>query len=278
MSNSAAPQELHDHQVQPVLDVLHGLTGITIPVQKKAMVLSRLRKRLAELQHPALTDYISTLRQNPKEQQTFINLLTTNETSFFRTKRVWEFFQQEFLPQFHTENGTATMKAWSAAASTGEEACSIAISCLEFQLKNPNFRFQILATDVDTDVLAKAESGHFRDITVSRLKDANPPLAQRYFTPAPDGAYRVDPKVLKPIRFTTHNLMSSPKFLMPRDIVFLRNVLIYFRELEQNKIVGAIAEFMEPGSILILGESESIGSLASLFTFVQPQIYRRLAR
>jgi chemotaxis protein methyltransferase CheR len=275
MSNSAAPQELHDHQVQPVLDTLHGLTGITIPVQKKAMVLSRLRKRLAELQHPTLAEYIATLRQNPKEQQTFINLLTTNETSFFRTSRVWEFFQQEFLPQFNAAKGTSLLKAWSAAASTGEEACSIAMSCLEFQLKNPTFRFQILATDVDTNVLAKAESGSFRDTTFSRLKETNPTLAQRYFTPAQDGAYRVDPKVLKTVRFTTHNLMASPRFLMPQDIVFLRNVLIYFQEAEQNKIIKSIAECMEPGSILILGESESIGSLASLFTFVQPQIYRR---
>jgi len=275
MSNSAAPQELQDHQVQPVLDVLHGLTGITIPVQKKTMVLSRLRKRLAELHDPTLTEYIATLRKNPKEQQTFINLLTTNETSFFRTQRVWEFFQQEFIPQFHAANGTAMMKAWSAAASTGEEACSIAMSCLEFQLKHPTFRFQVLATDVDTGVLAKAESGHFRDTTVNRLKEANTTLAQRYFVPESDGAYRVDPKVMRTIRFTTHNLMSSPRLLMPQDIVFLRNVLIYFRESEQNKIVGAIAEFMNPGSILILGESESIGSLAPLFTFVQPQIYRR---
>lgn len=278
MSSSAQLSELSDLQVQPVLDSLHRLTGITIPVQKKTMVLSRLRKHLAELNHPEMNEYLAMVRSNRKVQQTFINLLTTNETSFFRTRRVWEFFQQEWLPRFHAERGSAVMRVWSAAASTGEEACSLAMSCHEFQQKNRDFRFQILATDVDTDVLARAESGIFRDTTMTRLKDSHPNFFHRYFTPLEGGAYRFDPTIYRAVRFTTHNLMASPSALMPQDIVFLRNVLIYFQESEQSKIIAGIAEHLSPGAILILGESESLGSTSSLFSFVQPQVYQRIGR
>jgi chemotaxis protein methyltransferase CheR len=267
--------ELDDDQVQPLLDALTRLTGITIPVRKKTMVLFRLRKRFAELDNPPVAEYLGTLRKDKLEQQLFINLLTTNETSFFRTTRVWEYFQNDFIPKFHAERPGNVLKAWSAAASTGEEACSIAMSCLEFQLRHPSFRFQITATDIDTKVLEHAESGLFRHTTVLRLKQTNPSHFQRYFTPSEQGNYRAHENIRKSIRFTQHNLMSSARPFMPQDIVFLRNVLIYFRDEEKMKIVNGIVEFMAPGSILVIGESESLTAAKTPLTFVQPQIYRR---
>jgi chemotaxis protein methyltransferase CheR len=271
------PEELADDQVQPLLDALRGFAGITIPIRKKTMVLFRLRRRFAELRHPGLDAYLANLRHDKKEQQTFINLLTTNETAFFRTRRVWEFFRNEWLPGFHAANPSAPHRAWSAAASTGEEACSIAMSCLDFQLQHPSFRFQVLATDIDTEVLARAESGCFRAVTVNRLRESHPSLFNRHFIPASSGEWRIDPATLRTIRFATHNLMSSPRAFLPQDAVFLRNVLIYFREAEQSQIINGIADFMLPGSILILGESESLSGIQAPFDFVQPQIYRRIA-
>ena len=272
----AEAAELADDQVQPLLDAFRGFTGITIPVRKKTMVLFRLRKRLAELQNPAIDDYLAMLRKDKKEQQTFINLLTTNETAFFRTQRIWDFFQKEWLPSFYAADPSAPHRAWSAAASTGEEACSIAMTCLDFQLQHPSFRFQIAATDVDTEVLAHAESGVFRESTVRRLKESHPSLFSRHFSPhAPEG-WRIDTNVLRTIRFAPHNLMSSASAFMPQDAVFLRNVLIYFREAEQTQIIRNIGELMSPGSILILGESESLSNIVAPFEFVQPQIYRRI--
>ncbi len=270
-------EELADHRVQPLLDALRGFTGITIPIRKKTMVLFRLRRRFAELHHPDLDVYLASLRHDKKEQQIFINLLTTNETAFFRTARVWDFFENEWLPSFHAANPSAIHRAWSAAASTGEEACSIAMSCLEFQLRHPSFRFDIVATDIDTQVLARAQSGCFRAAAVNRLQESHPGLVKRHFTPAAPDQWRIHPATLRTIRFATHNLMSSPRAFMPRDVVFLRNVLIYFREAEQSAIINDIAKFMHPGSILILGESESLGAIAAPLEFVQPQIYRRIA-
>jgi chemotaxis protein methyltransferase CheR len=269
--------EIDDAHAQPILDVLKELTGITIPVQKKMMVVFRLRKRLAELDSPSLSDYVARVRHDRREQQTFINLLTTNETSFFRTLRVWKYFREQFLPEFLASKGSEVLRVWSAAASTGEEAGSIAMSCHDFQLSHPSFRFQVLATDVDTEVLAKAESGLYGAKTIDKLREADPEMFRRYFKENRGGLHEIDAQLKSKIKFATHNLMGSPKLLGSQHIVFLRNVLIYFREREQVTILKQIGSAMAPGAILILGESESISSLDTPFAFVQPQIYRKLA-
>ncbi|WP_263409013.1 CheR family methyltransferase [Terriglobus tenax] len=264
-----------EFKCEPLLPLLKELTGITIPPQKIAMVAGRLRKRLTELGHPDCAEYISMIRRNSEEQQNFINLLTTNETSFFRTQRVWTYFCDVYLPEFRTSYPTNTLSAWSAAASTGEEAYSIAICCNEHLRNNPEFRYHILATDVDTEVLNRAKNGVFGSRTVDKLKASNPDLAERYFLLHEGDGYQANGDLLRHIRFTTHNLMHRPRLLGPHHIVFLRNVLIYFRPQEQTTILQNVASTMGPGTILILGESESIAALDVPFVFVAPQIYRR---
>lgn len=269
--------EVEEVDVELILEVLKELTGITIPLQKKTMVVFRLRKRLAQLNHPPLKEYAARVRKDRSEQQTFINLLTTNETHFFRTPRIWRYFREEFLPEFQASRGTDVLRVWSAAASTGEEACSIAMSCHDVQLRHPSFRFQVLATDVDTEVLAKAESGQFNAKTVDRLRESNPDMFSRHFKPSGSDLYEIDAQLKRNIKFMPHNLMDRPRLLASQDIVFLRNVLIYFRGPEQEKILQQIGAAMAPGTILILGESESISALETPFTFVYPQIYRKSA-
>ena len=265
-----------EFQNEPLLPLFKELTGITIPRQKTMMVASRLRKRLAELGHPTCTDYISMVRSNHGERQTFINLLTTNETSFFRTPRIWKYFRETYLPAFTSANPSGTLRAWSAAASTGEEACSLAISCQEHALLSPGFCYQIFASDVDTEVLARAGKGEFVSRTVDKLHAIYPDLAERYFQPRED-RYLADPNLMRHIRFAQHNLMQRPRAIEPSNIVFLRNVLIYFQPAEQTKILHNLASVMAPGTILILGESESIVALEAPFAFVEPQIYRRIS-
>lgn len=260
-----------------LLPVLKELTGITIPPRKVTMVASRLRKRLGELGNPSCPDYINMIRSNQEEKQTFINLLTTNETSFFRTSRVWKYFSEVYLREFTASNPSMTLRAWSAAASTGEEACSIAISCQEHAQRNPGFCYQIFASDVDTSVLRRAEKGEFGSRTVDKLRATNREIAERYFQPVGTDLYKADQKLMRHIRFAQHNLMQPARRVPPSDIVFLRNVLIYFQPEEQTRILGNLASVMRPGSILILGESESIAALHTPFVFVEPQIYRRSA-
>ncbi len=271
------PAEIDDAQAQLLLSVLKELTGITIPLQKKMMVVFRLRKRFAELNHPSLPDYTKRVRQVNAEQQIFINLLTTNETSFFRTPGVWKYFREQYLPEFQQSRGSDVLRVWSAAASTGEEACSIAMSCHDVQLRHPSFRYQILATDVDSEVLARAESGRFGARTVDKLRETNPEMFFRHFKAATPGVYEFEEQLRRNVRFTIHNLMERPLVAASQDIVFLRNVLIYFCEEEQIKILRHLGSVMETGTVLILGESESISALDTPFSFLQPQIYRKAA-
>ena len=260
-----------------LLAVLKELTGITIPPQKTMMVVSRLRKRLAELNHPNLPDYAAQVRRDHVEQQVFINLLTTNETSFFRTPRVWKYFREQYLPEFQQSSGSDVLQIWSAAASTGEEAFSIAMMCNDVQLRHPSFRYQVLATDVDTDVLAKAKSGQFGARTVEKLRETNPEMYYRHFKTGSSGSPQADGELLRNIKFARHNLLDRPLRCGWQDVVFLRNVLIYFRETEQIKILEQLGLSMKAGAILILGESESISALDTAFKFIQPQIYRKTA-
>jgi len=268
---------IEDTDVELILEVLKELTGITIPVQKKTMVVFRLRKRLAQLNHPPLKDYAGRVRKDRGEQQIFINLLTTNETYFFRTPRIWRYFREEYLPEFQASKASETLRIWSAASSTGEEACSIAMSCHDFQLRHPSFRFQVLATDVDTEVLAKAESGQFSAKTVDRLRESDPEMFSRHFKVSQSEVYELDAQLKRNMKFMPHNLMERPRSSSSQNIVFLRNVLIYFRGPEQMQILKQVAAAMPLGAILILGESESLSALEVPFTFVQPQIYRKSA-
>jgi chemotaxis protein methyltransferase CheR len=271
-----ASQDRKAH-AEVLLAVLKELTGITIPPQKTMMVVSRLRKRLAELDHPNLADYAAHVRRDGAEQQVFINLLTTNETSFFRTPRVWKYFRDQYLPEFQRSRSSDVLRVWSAAASTGEEAFSIAMSCNDVQLHHPLFSYKILATDVDTEVLAKAKSGQFGARTVEKLRDTNPEMFTRHFKPGVSGSSEADEELLRHIKFERHNLLERPQRNVWQDVVFIRNALIYFREVEQIKILEQLALSMRADAILILGESESISALDTPFKFIHPQIYRKSA-
>ncbi|MGC2401727.1 MAG: protein-glutamate O-methyltransferase CheR [Acidobacteriaceae bacterium] len=274
--NIGAKQSGSGH-AEVLIAVLKELTGITIPPQKTTMVMSRLRKRLAQLNHPHLPDYAAHVRCDRAEQQVFINLLTTNETSFFRTPRVWKYFREQYLPEFQQSKGSDVLRIWSAAASTGEEAFSIAMTCNDHQLRHRSFRYQVLATDVDTEVLAKAKSGQLGTRTVEKLRETNPEMFYRYFKAGNSGSPEANAELLRNIQFARHNLLERLQPHMWQDVVFLRNALIYFRETEQIKILEQVALSMRVGATLILGESEAIGALDTPFKFIQPQIYRKSA-
>ncbi len=277
MRSEPAPSrdvQVGDREIEPVLQTLKSLTGITIPIQKKLMVAYRLKRRMEELGCSAPSAYLALLRRDGDEEQQFINLLTTNESSFFRTPRVWKYFEEVCLPLFYAGQDSRPMRIWSAAASTGEEAYSIALACLNFQVRSPSFRFHILATDVDTEVLAKAEAGHFCSRRTERLSALYPELLKRHFLAKGDG-HLVSPLLKRDLQFRRHNLMESPRAFPQQDVVFLRNALIYFQEKEQIRILEHVSQLLRPGGLLIVGESESLASLGTSFRFIEPMVYRK---
>ncbi len=218
-----------------VIGMVHKLTGITMAEHKKTLLQSRLRKRMRELQIATYTDYLDFLAKTPDETQNFINVVTTNETTFFRTPKVWSYFRDEFLPEWYKNNPKTILTLWSAASSSGEEAYSLSIVCSEFKLKNAGFDFKILATDISSSVLAEAASAEYNDRAVEFFRKSHPDLFAKYFKTKEDNLHAVCGEIKKKVQFLPHNLFTVKKEQF--DIVFLRNVLIYFSSEDQEKVL-----------------------------------------
>ena len=254
-----------------VISAVHKFTGITMAEHKKTLLQSRLKKRMRELQIASYVEYMDYLQKTIDETQNFINVVTTNETTFFRTPKVWSYFNDVFLPEWNIKNPRSTLTLWSAASSSGEEAYSLAILCSEFKLKNPGFDFRILATDISSTVLEEAIKAEYSDRAVEFFKKSHADLFSRYFTTKENDVHAVSGELKKKIQFSSHNLFTVKKEQF--DIVFLRNVLIYFSSEDQEKVLLNISKSLKDDGILIIGESESLSRLKTPYDFKSACIY-----
>lgn len=268
-----APEEMSHEILLKVIDKVHKLTGITISEQKKTMLQSRLKKRMKLLSIATFEEYMNWLDRDKNEVQEFINVVTTNETSFFRTPRIWDYFQNEFLPEWYTKNPKGVLRLWSAAASSGEEAYSLAICCTEFKRKSPGFDFKILATDISTEVLNEAQKGVYNTRSVEFLRKSRPQLFEHYFTNGEEETFLITKDLKSKVQFTTHNLFTVKKEQF--DIVFLRNVLIYFVAEDQEIVLKNVGKSLGANGALIIGESESLNRLDTPYEFKQACIYTK---
>ncbi|HSW14198.1 MAG TPA: CheR family methyltransferase [Solimonas sp.] len=255
-----------------VRELIHGRVGIALAPAKRDMVYSRLVRRLRNLGLDSFSNYLDRL-SDPKspEWESFTNALTTNLTSFFRESHHFEMLAQHLLKQ---PRG-ATIKLWSSAASTGEEPYSMAITAIEtFGTETPPVR--ILATDVDTQVLAAAERGVY---PLERLERLSEERRRRYFrrgTGSMEGYCRVIEPLRRLISFRPLNLLD-PRWPMrgPFAAVFCRNVMIYFDKPTQHRLLERIAPMLTPDGLLFAGHSESFFHAADVVTSVGRTVYRR---
>jgi chemotaxis protein methyltransferase CheR len=206
--------------------------------------------------------------------QELTNRVTTNETYCYRTPRVWAHLREVLLPEFLSNPGARQMKLWSAAASTGEEAHTIAAIMEDVRLKTPGFNYSVLGTDISSRVIDIAEEGHYVGRRVARFKKEDPGLFASQMVGNDADGYRLNPEAKRRITFRLHNLLQRLKSGGPFDVVFLRNVLIYFTNEDQEKILANVHAEMRPEGTLIIGESETLGSLNCKFEPVAPLIYR----
>ena len=239
---------------------------------KRTLLQGRLRPRIRTLGLSSYEQYFVYLTEHKSEIQTFINLVTTNETSFFRTQRVWDFFSKEFLPSWAERHRKEPLRIWSAAASSGEEVYTIAICCEEFRARNQSFSYQLLGTDISTNVLAIAEKGEYQGRSIDAFLSSNKQTFGKYLTPVGD-AFRVADHVRGKIRFSTHNLFQQFPQANSFNIVFLRNVLIYFEPEDQEKVLQNVSRALLDNGTLVIGESESLSRLKTPFQFKSPLIY-----
>lgn len=273
-----ALEDMDAGTLQQVIDLVRTHTGITLSEGKRSMLQGRLRKRMRALGLHTWGDYLSCLQSDEAERQPFVDVVTTHQTSFFRTPRVWTYLQEVFLPAWHPDRDDQPLRIWSAAASTGEEACTAALCCEEWIRQRPggSASYEILGTDISTEVLAKAQEGHYCGTAATGFRSLYPDLYARYNRSAAEDTFQLPESVRSRMKFKPHNLMlAAPRSWQDHfDVVLLRNVLIYFRDDDIAAIVARIAPTLRPQGLLMIGESESLSAHSLPFEFIQPQIYR----
>jgi len=256
-----------------IKELIYRHAGISLHDGKQAMVYSRIARRLRETGHQSFKDYLEWLEHhNPDgEWQEFINALTTNLTSFFRENH--HFVE---LSRMVREAGPAQeWRIWCSAASTGEEPYSIAITLAdELGL---NGRFQVWASDIDTKVLQTAARGVYK---LDGLKNVSPEQLRKYFlrgTGSNAGLARVRPELQKHIQFFTLNLIEEPWPLKETfDVVFCRNVMIYFDNATQRQVLARMHRLMKPQATLFVGHAENFSDVRSLFALRGKTIYEKV--
>ena len=247
--------------------------GIFLPPQKKALLSNRLWKRLQACQLQRFGDYYQLIisPHGQAELSTALELVTTNETYFFREQKHFDFLQDEILPRYRQG---ANFRVWSAAASTGEEPYSIAM-VLRQRCQSD---WELLCSDVNRTVIEQAKVGIYPE---ARAKNIPPEYLHRFCRKGigpEQGNIRVAAELRELVQFFTLNLNEKFPDIGKFDLVFLRNVLIYFENENKTKILERIAEKLKPGGILFVGHSESLHGLSTGFRPVRPAIYQLAGR
>ena len=258
---SVAQTAMSDSEFARLAERVKALTGIMLPLHKRQLVISRLRKRLRSLRLESFGAYLAFLDSPAGDAETgeMINVITTNLTSFFREGHHFEDMAQILAPEPGAPaagpRAARRLRIWSAACSTGEEPYSIAITALQSGLAGPGANLRILATDLDTEALSKAQAATY---TAERIEACPPELRKGYFETLPDGQVRVSGRARGLIIFNQLNLHEPWPVKGPFDVIFCRNVLIYFSAEAKQAIVGRFVDLLPPGGTLYLGHSESM--------------------
>lgn len=244
--------------------LIYRETGIHMQDGKVTLMSNRIRQRLRHLGLRSFDDYWRVLssRERPEEMAAFIDCITTNETSFFRTPAHFEWFGGAFLPAFAARVRARThdpaLRVWSAACSSGEELYSLAICTVENAHRLVGCRRVLLGTDISETVLARAREGRY---AARSLEGVDERRIRRHFVADPDGHHwTVKPTVREGCEFRRHNLLD-PAPGGPFDCVFLRNVMIYFDRASKAAAVGRIVASLAPGGFLVVGPADGIHDL-----------------
>jgi len=271
--------KLTEHDFKTVQKLIFDLAGITLSNSKQIMVHGRLAKRVRQLKIRSYSEYIAIVLsgRDPDETTRFINALTTNKTDFFREKHHFDFLMTKAFPALRARSlagGPKKLRIWCSASSTGEEPYTIAITAREFFGINSDWDIRILASDIDTDVLSKASDGVYE---ADRLVDVPLHVRQSYFTlesRSEDSRWIVKPTLRDLITFRRINLQESPWQVNTEfDIIFCRNVMIYFSAETQTALIERFAEKLDPEGHLIIGHSESLFGISTRFKPLGETIY-----
>jgi len=249
-------------------------TGIKLGNNKKSMIVTRFGRRLHALSLSSFEEYLDVL-SNPHNPETidFIDTITTNLTYFFREPHHFDFLNKIVLPELVAGRAhEQAVRIWSAGCSSGQEPYSLAMSALECP-DMENYKTKILCTDINTTMVKTTVSGVYRE---SELRGLSPAKKSRWFEGKAGGKWQASSELRKLLICRQLNLFSPWPVRPDVDIVFCRNVLIYFNESFQKKVLRGFANIQKPGSYLFLGHSETLGDSTEDYQRVDNTVFKRL--
>jgi chemotaxis protein methyltransferase CheR len=271
--------ELSDGDFEKISRLVYEQCGINLHVGKKELVKARLGKRLRKGKIESFADYYRyvTAEGGIDELIAMIDSISTNLTSFFREESHFEKLR-EVVPAMVAASGSGRhvprLRVWSAGSSTGEEPYSLAITLKEIA-DGGEVDLRILATDISTEALKTAEDGVYPK---EKIKGIPPLLLRKYFQIGQrrwKGYYRVKKEIRDTIKFRRFNLMETLPVTSPFDIIFCRNVMIYFDKKTQKDLIGRFHGCLREGGYFFVGHSESLTGLNHQFRYIEPSVYRK---
>lgn len=271
--------QVDDRQLARYAELIYARTGIRVSPQKKTLLSNRVRRRLRKTGIESFDDYFAHLKGLPPkdpEWDAFLQEITTHETYLFRDQNQWDWLRNTYLPEraaaARAHGGKRCLRIWSAACSTGDEVYTIA-SCIAAGLPNlSQWKITIQGTDIGVGAIEQAKSAVFGERAMRLVQQD---YRKRFFTPATDAKiWQAKPILSDMTCFRQHNLMV-PMRDGPFDLVFLKNVLIYFDPTSKQQVVENVTAAIRPGGLLVAGAAEGIADMLKTFVRLQPWLYQR---
>ncbi len=270
-------QQLSDGLFQKFSDLVYEKTGIFLKPEKKELLNARLGKRLRATGIDSFKEYYEyvTRDRSGDELVQLIDSVSTNFTSFFRENSHFEILSSTVLPAFVKEGRGKNKEIllWSSASSSGEEPYTMAMVVDDFVCQHPGMRYRIMATDISTRVLAQAKRGVYTD---ERIATVPKPFLKKYFQKgvgSSDGFVKVKEDLRRMVHFDRFNLMGDFPWREAIDVIFCRNVMIYFNRETQQELVSKFHQALTPGGYLFIGHSESLSGLKHNFIQIDATAY-----
>ncbi|RMF16787.1 MAG: protein-glutamate O-methyltransferase CheR [Gammaproteobacteria bacterium] len=260
-----------NNEYEQFRDWLEKSSGILLGDNKQYLVKSRLRKIMAEHGLSSLTALVEAIRKQPRSglKEAVVDAMTTNETLWFRDNHPFRILEEKLLPELAAEKTVQPIRIWSAACSTGQEPYSIAMIIAELKKRNPALvrrQVKIVATDLSGRVLEIAKRGEYEMLAIGRGLSRE--RLAMHFDEVDSGVWKVKPEIQRMVEFRPLNLKDSYALLGKFDIIFCRNVLIYFSADLKTDILRRMHATLKPGGYLMLGASESLSGLQDKFEMV----------
>ena len=276
---SAFGMELGDKEFEFLRHVVLQNAGIVLGPSKRQLVQGRLVRRLRELGLRSFAEYCDHVRNaGPEELVSLINAITTNVTSFFRENHHFEQLARRMLPEAMARNAQSRrLRIWSAGCSSGEEPYSIAMTLAETLPTTPRWDAKILATDIDSEMVATAANGIYAE---DRVNGIDAERQRRWLQRGGGehaGMFKMRPELGALITFRSLNLLGEWPLKGPFDVIFCRNVMIYFDQPTRERLLSRFASVLSDGGYLCIGHSESIHSSTLPYRLVGRTIYCKLA-